>query len=212
MLPIVFNNFMGEAKSPVPNNLVLIPLLASLLLLLSPVRALVATVLLMLGFHWHFIKQDRAAITAAANETPSSWWSLLYPWYFLKRVNIIGESILIVILLTVGFSQLSSKKANTRELSKSARRTTTQIFRDNSRTAGGTAQCIMADNLMHIHGNAYQADAFLTNGILFPPQLKSTVMAFTSVLQNQEGVTYASASAENKQATYNIKEENDQKK
>lgn len=70
MLPIVFNNFMGEAKSPIPNNLVLIPLLASLLLLLSPVRALVATVLLMLGFHWYFVKQDRVAITAAANKPP----------------------------------------------------------------------------------------------------------------------------------------------
>lgn len=196
MLPIVFNNLMGEAKSPIPNNLVLIPLLASLLLLLSPVRALVATGLLMLGFHWHFIKQDWAAITAAANESPSPWWSLLYPWNFLKRVNIIGESILIVVLLTVGFSQLSSKKANTRELSKIACRTTTQIIRDNARTVGGTAQCIMADNLMHIHGNAYQADAFLTNGILFPPSLKSAVMVFLSVLQNQEGVTYASASAE----------------
>ncbi|MDQ9127442.1 hypothetical protein RDT67_13495 [Serratia fonticola] len=196
MLPIIFNNFMGEAKSPVPNNLVLIPLLASLLLRLSPVRALVATVLLMLRFHWHFIKQDRATITAAANKTPCPWWSLLYPWYFLRRLNIIGGSIFIVVILTTGFSQLSSKKANTRELSKIACRTTTQTIRDNSRTVGGTAQCIMADNLMHIHGNAYQADAFLTNGILFPPSLKSAVMVFLSVLQNQEGVTYASASAE----------------
>lgn len=195
MLPIVFNNLMGEAKSPIPNNLVLIPLLASLLLLLSPVRALVATVLLMLGFHWHFIKKDRAAITAAANKAPSPLWFLLYRWNFLKRVNIIRGSIFIVVILPVGFSQLSSKKANTRELSKNVCRTTTQIIRDNSRIVGGTAQCIMADNLMHIHGNVYQADAFLTNGILFPTSLKSAVMVFLSVLQNQEGVTYASASA-----------------
>ncbi|WP_447884047.1 hypothetical protein [Serratia fonticola] len=187
MLPIVFNNLMGEAKSPIPNNLVLIPLLASLLLLLSPMRTLVATVLLMLGFHWYFIKQDRAAITAAANEPPCPWWSLLYPWFCLRRLNIIGGSIFIVVILTLRFSQLSSKKANTRELSKIAGRTTTQIIRDNSRIVGGTSQCIMADNLMHIHGNVYQADAFLTNGILFPSPLKSAVMIFTSVLQNQEG-------------------------
>ncbi|WP_447881749.1 hypothetical protein [Serratia fonticola] len=210
MLPIVFNYFIGESKSPVPNNLVLIPLLACLLLLLSPVRALVATVLLTLGFHRHFIKQDRAAITAAANEPPSPWWSLLYPWYCLRRSNVIGGSIFIVVILTAGFSQLSSKKANTRELSNIAGRTTTQIIWDNSRIVGGTAQCIMADNLMHIHGNAYQADAFLTNGILFPPSLKSAVMVFLSVLQNQDGVTYASA--EHNQETNNIKEESDQKK
>lgn len=196
MLPIVFNDFIGEAKSPIPNNLVLIPLLACLLLLLSPVRALVATVLLTLGFHGHFIKQDRAAITAATNEVPSPWWFLLYRWNFLRRSNVIEGSIFIVVILTVGFRQLSSKKANTRELSEIACRTTTQTIRDNSRTVGGTAKCIMADNLMHIHGNAYQADAFLTNGILFPPSLKSAVMVFLSVLQNQEGVTYASASAE----------------
>lgn len=120
MLPIVFNDFMGEANSSVPNNLELTPLLASLLLLLLPVRGLVAIFLLMLGLHWHFVKQDRTAITESTSEVPSLWWPLLYPWYCLKKANVIGGSIFIVVILTVGFSQLRSKKANTRELSKIA--------------------------------------------------------------------------------------------
>jgi hypothetical protein len=53
----------------------------------------------------------------------------------------------IVVTLTVGSIQLSSMKANTRELSEIACRTTTQIIRDNSRTVGVTAQWSMAYHL-----------------------------------------------------------------
>lgn len=92
MLNTVFNKFIGVTRSSALINLVLTPLLTSLLLLLSSVWALVVT-------------------------------------------------------LTVGSIQLSSMKANTRELSETACRTTTQIIRDNSRTVGVTAQWSMAYHL-----------------------------------------------------------------
>ncbi|CAI2041096.1 Uncharacterised protein [Serratia fonticola] len=150
MLLTVFNKFMGKIRSSALINLVLTPLLTSLLLLLSPVWALVVTILLTLGFTCHFSRQDEAATTTAANLAPSQRGFLLYPWYSLRRANVIEGSsslLFIVVTLTVGSIQLSSMKANTRELSEIACRTTTQIIRDNLRTVGVTAQWSMAHHL-----------------------------------------------------------------
>ena len=141
---------MGVLRSSALINLVLTPLLTSLLLLLSPAWALVVTISLTLGFTCHFSRQDQAAITTAANLAPYQRGFLLYPWYFLRRANVIEGSrslLFIVVTLTVGSIQLSSIKANTRELSEIACRTTTQIIRDNSRTVGVTAQWSMAYHL-----------------------------------------------------------------
>lgn len=150
MLLTVFNKFIGVIRSSALINLVLTPLLASLLLFLSPAWALIVTISLTLGFTCHFIRQDKAAITTVANKAFSQRGLLLCPWYLLRRANAIEGSrslLSIVVTLTVGSIQLSSMKANTRELSEIAYRTTTQIIRDNSRTVGVTAQWSMAYHL-----------------------------------------------------------------
>lgn len=150
MLLTVFNKFIGIIRSLALINFVLTPLLTSLLLLLLPMWVLAVTISLTFRFTCHFTRQNKAAITTAANQTPSQRGFLLYPWYFLRRANVIEGSRLllsIVVTLTVGSIQLSSMKANTRELSEIACRTTTQIIRDNSRTVGVTAQWSMAYHL-----------------------------------------------------------------